>query len=279
MKFKASPCVHLFLSAVLVVSSGASIAGAQESLESLERSREMFGAVYEGDEKLGEIKKEILAGNSTGARRMLDGMRRTTGLESETALLESLLYSLEQNYRGALQSLGRIKGDHPLIAEQEARFKKASKESDKLRRLYGKTYAAQFTVPHRFDEGVYLPDRSLFIFSTGGSLYRYNTRNREKTSVMFPAAGKTFGMTASFFPEFTAVAVKSGERYMIKVFSRTDVSLAAELEKKVNSSGSSITPFISMDGKTFLFASNRSSSRGGFDIYLSTFDEGNGRIL
>lgn len=231
------------------------------ALESLERSRDASGAVYPGKELLAEIKRELLRGNNAAAKRALARARGSYGQVRETLLLDALLDTMEHNYRGALQSLGAVKNGGRMLKDQSERFRKAEKNTAALVRAHGRNYTTSFAVPGESGDSVYLPDRNVFLFAAGGVLYRYDTRSGAKAVAGRPGAGRTFGMAASYVPEITAVAVKTGGRYVIKVFSDSQPGMASELEKKIAAPANNITPFLSLDGQTFLFASDRDSSR------------------
>jgi len=273
------PSVHTTLLYIIIISAlitafSVTVLRAEEgALEFMERSRDAGGAVYPGKDLLAEIKRELLRNNNAAAKRLLERARGTYGRGSgEILLLGALLDVMEHNYRGALASIGGIRAD--IIDAETARLKKAEKDATKLKRTHGGSYGSSFAAGQSFTDGVYLPDRNLIIYSAGGTVYRRDTRTGARTEAARIGEGRTMGMTASFVPEITAVSVKTGGRYVIRVFSEAYPAVAANLEKKIASGGNNITPFISMDGHTFLFASDRSSSRGGFDIFLSTFSNG-----
>lgn len=246
----------------------------ETALESLERSRDAYGAVYPGKELLAEIKRELARGNNAAARRALVRARGTYGQAKETLLLGALLDTMDHNYRGALQSLGAVKNGGTMLKDQSERFRKAEKNSAALVRSHGRNYATSFAAPGGTGDAVYLPDRGVLLYAAGGVVYRYDTRSGAKAVAARPGTEKTFGMTASYSPEITAVAVKTDGRYVIRAFSESQPEIAAGLEKIVASAANNITPFLSLDGQMFIFASDRGSSRGGFDIYHSQYSDG-----
>ncbi|EKD31902.1 MAG: WD40-like protein beta propeller containing protein [uncultured bacterium] len=70
-------------------------------------------------------------------------------------------------------------------------------------------------------------------------------------------------------------SINSGGRLDLYQTSKTGSSwsIPEPLNKNVNSAGDEILPILSSDGKELYFASNGQYGMGGFDIYVSTWDE------
>jgi len=270
-RYSIMACVAISLAAGVAFSAAVA---EEASLESLERSRDSAGALYPGKDLLADVKRALLSNNVGAARSSLERARKSYGQAREIILMSSLLDAMEHNYRGALKSLGALRKGDAAAKEQAERFRKAEKDVRAIVRSHGRNYAASLAVPADAADAAYLPDRNLFVYAAGGVLYRQDTRGGARTVAGRPGAGRTFGMSASYAPEMAAVAVKTDGRYVIRVFSETQPAMASDLEKKIAASANNITPYLSMDGQTFLFASDRSSSRGGFDIYFCSYSRG-----
>ncbi|MCX7678186.1 MAG: OmpA family protein [Spirochaetes bacterium] len=224
------------------------------------------------DDELVALYKEIYKGNWNHALRLAESLLPRAKDKMEYALTLALLEVHQQNYQKAISMLEAFQGN-PLIKEQIQQLKRAEKSKQSLINMYGKQLIAHS--PFRgIERGIYHPDAHTAIFVHNGFLYSMNQQTGLKTQIANIGDGQIFGVAASLFPELFAVSVFCESRYTIKVFSKTDGERARKLEKAIFSSANDVTPFLSFDGTVCIFSSDRKPSRGGFDIFITTYSNG-----
>lgn len=223
------------------------------------------------DDKIAALRKEIIAGNIDRARALAEQMRAETKEKIEYAMMCAYWEAIQHNYGTAITLLEPFKGN-ALVKEQIRQLESAFKTKDDLYAKYGKLlvgYAGKST------NGIYFPDSQRIIFIHNGILYSLNQRTGEKKHIAKLGSKKIMGIAASWYPELYAVSVFNEGRYVIRVFSESDTDIAQKLEKALFApSVNSITPFFSPNGKLCFFSSDRKPSKGGFDIFLTSFSKG-----
>ncbi len=249
---------------------GSAFVQQSSALQSLEAARD---GLSKSDEIVRAIGKEISAGKIAGAKARAEKLRPEAGQNVEYALSLALIEALEHNYEKAIKLLEPFK-DSDLIHDQIKRFEKAEKSKSELAGAIGKMLISSSPHAGFSNDAAYFPDSKITLYSADGMLFLRNHKTGTRKKIGQIGAGKTFGYAASLYPEIFACAIKTDGRYIIKVFSETDPAMAAALERAIASQANNITPFIGPDGQTFFFASDRRPSRGGFDIFISTYSDG-----